>query len=387
MGSLQGPVLCPSVHAKLAGLFSLPMIGPMNVRCFRSEFWGFKELGGGSGGGAKVKPGILSCNVHMRKCKTAVHCSFNSSSNDSSGSAAENFNEKDEDYVNSSIVEAVEVKSGADGFIIKMRDGRHLRCVHNNPQGGHLPEYAPHPAIVLKMEDGTGLLLPIIVCKSLYSDYGRMQCYFSFFDSYIILSNVNFCYVFIGSGDAERFTNGSHAQCSHSMSFSHLNFAALPLNARPTLYQVVKEMVDKMGYEVWLDMSGLQEEFMRHISLSCILLRHVGNEAESMSFDLRPSDAINIAVRCKVPIQVNKYLAFSDGMRVVESGKLSTQFPLDGQIFAELDKPSGQPCVETQEFNLLHEMLKAVNEERYQDAALWRDQLNQLRSGKNVNNR
>ena len=58
----------------------------------------------------------------------------------------------------------VEVKSGADGFMIKMRDGRHLRCVHNNPQGGHLPDYAPHPAIVLKMEDGTGLLLPIIVC-------------------------------------------------------------------------------------------------------------------------------------------------------------------------------------------------------------------------------
>lgn len=61
-------------------------------------------------------------------------------------------------------VYVVEVKSGADGFMVKMRDGRQLRCVHNNPQGGHLPDYAPHPAIVLKMEDGTGLLLPIIVC-------------------------------------------------------------------------------------------------------------------------------------------------------------------------------------------------------------------------------
>lgn len=62
----------------------------------------------------------------------------------------------------------VEVKSGPDGFIIKMRDGKHLRCAHNNPQGGHLPDYAPHPAIVLKMEDGTGLLLPIIVCMHSY---------------------------------------------------------------------------------------------------------------------------------------------------------------------------------------------------------------------------
>lgn len=63
----------------------------------------------------------------------------------------------------------VEVKSGPEGFIIKMRDGKHLKCAHNNPQGGHLPDYAPHPAIVLKMEDGTGLLLPIIVCMCISS--------------------------------------------------------------------------------------------------------------------------------------------------------------------------------------------------------------------------
>lgn len=78
------------------------------------------------------------------------------------------------------------MKSGADGFIIKMRDGRHLRCVHNNPQGGHLPDYAPHPAIVLKMEDGTGLLLPIIVCMSLYFSFYRGNFFLGFdFDNYI----------------------------------------------------------------------------------------------------------------------------------------------------------------------------------------------------------
>lgn len=58
----------------------------------------------------------------------------------------------------------VEVRSGKDGFVIKMRDGRHLKCVPSNPQCGHIPDYAPQPAIVLRMEDGTGLLLPIIVC-------------------------------------------------------------------------------------------------------------------------------------------------------------------------------------------------------------------------------
>ncbi|KAF7829638.1 bifunctional nuclease 1-like [Senna tora] len=193
MGSLQGPVVYPSVRAKLAGFCSLPMIGLMNVRCIRSEFWGLKELRG-----SKAKVSILSCQLNAWKCKT-VQCSFNSSSN-GSGSMAENFNERDEDYVNSSVLEAIEVKSGADGFMIKMRDGRHLRCVHNNRQGGHLLDYAPHPAIVLKIEDGTSLLLPIIVLEM---------------PSVLLMAAIRNVQI-----------------------------------ARPTLYQVVREMVDKMGYEV-----------------------------------------------------------------------------------------------------------------------------------------
>ncbi|KAK8678441.1 hypothetical protein V6N13_143940 [Hibiscus sabdariffa] len=56
-----------------------------------------------------------------------------------------------------------EVKCGPDGFMIKIRDGRHF---HNSPQSGHLRDYALHHAIVLKVEDGTGLLLPIIwICQ------------------------------------------------------------------------------------------------------------------------------------------------------------------------------------------------------------------------------
>ncbi|KAE9600110.1 putative bifunctional nuclease domain-containing protein [Lupinus albus] len=321
MGSLQGPAVCTSVHAKLASFCSLPMIGPMNVRFIRSEFWGIKEPCGG-----KAKPSTLSCLVNMRK---GVQCIFNSPSN-GNGSTAENFNENDEDYVNSSVIEAVEVKSGADGFIINMRDGRHLRCIHNNPQGGHLPDYAPHPAIVLKMEDGTDLLLPIIVSEM---------------PSVLLMAALH----------------------------------NVPI-ARPTLYQVVQDMVDKMGYEVRLVRvtTRVHEAYFAQLYLT-----KVGNEAKCVSFDLRPSDAINIAVRCKVPIQVNKCLAYSDGMRVIETVKLSMQLPsLDGRLFTEMDRPSDQPSTETVEFNLLHNMLKAVVEERYQDAALWRDKLNQLRGGK-----
>nr|KAJ0225285.1 hypothetical protein LSAT_V11C100007450 [Lactuca sativa] len=155
MSSLQGPVVCPSVQRKQGGIHAIPAINGSLTKAkgLRSGMWGFR--------------GVYSHRIHIhnqsRSKTNSITCTFSSSSN-GNGSMAESFNENDSDYVDSSVVEAVEVKSGPEGFMIKMRDGRHLRCAHNNPQGGHVPDYAPHPAIVLKMEDGTGILLPIIVC-------------------------------------------------------------------------------------------------------------------------------------------------------------------------------------------------------------------------------
>ncbi|CAH8313425.1 unnamed protein product [Eruca vesicaria subsp. sativa] len=283
--------------------------------------------------GQRIKSRV-TLRLYPRGCcggKSGVKCVFSSHS-DGNGSTAENFNENDEEYVDSSIVEAVEVKSGAEGFMVKMRDGRQLRCVHNNPQGGHLPDYAPHPAIVLKMEDGTGLLLPIIVLEM---------------PSVLLMAAMTNVQI-----------------------------------ARPTMYQVVKEMVDKMGYEVRLVRvtKRVHEAYYAQLYLS-----KVGNASDCISFDLRPSDAINIAVRCKVPIQVNKYLAYSDGMRVIESGKLSQQTPAsDGLLFTEQDRPNGQACLDTKEFNILSNMMQAVNEERYDEAAEWRDKLGQFRAKRNL---
>ena len=77
------------------------------------------------------------------------------------------------------------MRSGSDGFMIKMRDGKHVRCVHNSPQGGYLPDYAPHPAIVLKMEDGSNLLLPIIVRKCLPSTF-LISVHFISYDCFLV---------------------------------------------------------------------------------------------------------------------------------------------------------------------------------------------------------
>ncbi|KDP38546.1 hypothetical protein JCGZ_04471 [Jatropha curcas] len=325
MASLHGPVVCPVVRAKQAGVYTLPVNAPLvNARLVRSGLWRFKSINS-----YRTKVAVFSTQL-SRQGRYSVRCCLSSSS-DGNGSTAENFNENDEDYVNSSVVEAVEVKSGADGFTIKMRDGRHLRCIHNNPQGGHLPDYAPHPAIVLKMEDGTGLLLPIIVLEM---------------PSVLLMAAVRNVQI-----------------------------------ARPTLYQVVKEMIEKMGYEVRLVRvtKRVHEAYFAQLYLT-----KVGNETECISFDLRPSDAINIAVRCKVPIQVNKYLAYSDGMRVIESGKLTHSPGSDGLLFTELDRPTGKPCLDTKEFDLVRNMMTAVIEERYQDAAQWRDELCQFRAQRNL---
>ncbi|MBA0567550.1 hypothetical protein Golob_005103 [Gossypium lobatum] len=312
MVCLQGPVICPAVDSKQVGVYTLPFNGPFpRTRLHRSDIWGYRGIVDGKG-----KPrGISGHLKRRRRFNTSVQCIFSSSS-DGNGSMAENFNENNEDYVNSSVVEAVEVRSGADGFMIKMRDGKYLRCVHNNPQGGHLPDYAPHPAIVLKMEDGTGLLLPIIVLEM---------------PSALLMAALRNVQI-----------------------------------ARPTMYQVVKNMIDKMGYTVKLVRvtKRVHEAYFAQLYLT-----KVGDETESVCFDLRPSDAINIAVRCKVPIQVNKYLAYSDGMRVIEPGKLSTQSPAsDGLLFTELDQPSGQHCLDTEEFNIVCDLNKAINQERYKDA-------------------
>ncbi|KAL3321844.1 hypothetical protein AABB24_039460 [Solanum stoloniferum] len=318
MSSLQGPVVFPLVCGKKADTLSSPIV---KAKMLRSDFLGFNGIPRQRVNVARVPRSCLS---------KLIGCSFSSSSNDS-GSTAENFNESDDDYVNSSVVEAVEVHSGKDGFMIKMRDGSHVKCVHNNPQGVHVHNYAPNPAVVLKMEDGTGLLLPIIVLEM---------------SSVLLMAAVR------------------NVQL-----------------ARPTMYQVLKEMIEKMGYTVKLVRVTKREH---ETYLAQLHLTKLNNDAESISFDLRPSDAINIAVKCKVPIQVNKNLAYSDGVRIVESADLAPRAASsDGLLFTGPDKPAEQPSTDEKEFILVRNMLVAAVEERYRDAALWRDKLTQLRSNKN----
>ncbi|KAK1388273.1 hypothetical protein POM88_016451 [Heracleum sosnowskyi] len=67
-------------------------------------------------------------------------------------------------------------------------------------------------------------------------------------------------------------------------------------DSRPTIYDVMMEMIDKMGYAVKLVRITKR---VHEAYFSQLYLTKLEDEAENVAFDLRPSDAINIAVRCK----------------------------------------------------------------------------------------
>lgn len=98
MTSVQGSVVCPVVHAKKTGQYSVPVNSPSvkTTKVLRSGFRGSAM--------------ICSRQVHVAwlprpEISTTIKCSFSSSSN-GNGSRAENFSENDADYVNSIVLEA-----------------------------------------------------------------------------------------------------------------------------------------------------------------------------------------------------------------------------------------------------------------------------------------
>ncbi|MBA0808057.1 hypothetical protein Gohar_023821 [Gossypium harknessii] len=72
-------------------------------------------------------------------------------------------------------------------------------------------------------------------------------------------------------------------------------------------------------------------------------------------------------------------------MRVIESGKLSIQSTASDVLpHAELDQPSGQPCLDSEEFKIVGDLNEAISQERYKDAADLRDKLDKFRAARNL---
>ncbi|GLT82572.1 hypothetical protein SLE2022_009360 [Rubroshorea leprosula] len=138
----------------------------------------------------------------------------------------------------------------------------------------------------------------------------------------------------------------------------------------PDLFQFVTNVVEKLGYEV--RMVRITDRVMN----TYFAKLYIGKPGESdiLSVDARPSDAINLANRCKAPIYVNKQIVLADAVRI---GRVHDRKP-SYDVF--LDSAADGPDLLSTELELVRNIELAVKEERYDDAAMWRDKLMKLRN-------
>ncbi|XVE82418.1 hypothetical protein DITRI_Ditri16bG0003300 [Diplodiscus trichospermus] len=142
----------------------------------------------------------------------------------------------------------------------------------------------------------------------------------------------------------------------------------------PDLFFLVKNVVQKLGYEV--KMVRITERVVN--TYFAKLYFGKPGENDVISVDARPSDAINMANRCKAPIYVNKQIVLEDAIRIgYGMGRVRNTKPTYDVL---LDSAADGPDLLTEELDLMRNMNLAVKEERYSDAAMLRDKLMKLRN-------
>uniref|UniRef100_A0A1D1YT47 Uncharacterized protein Rv1829/MT1877 n=1 Tax=Anthurium amnicola TaxID=1678845 RepID=A0A1D1YT47_9ARAE len=135
----------------------------------------------------------------------------------------------------------------------------------------------------------------------------------------------------------------------------------------------IRNLMGTLDYEV--KMSRITKRVINTYYAQIFL----GKPAERATFsvDSRPSDAINIAIQCQAPIYVSKDIVLKDAIKIVygtwRGNGVKTVYDVS------LDSATEGPDVLAEELDLISKMNTAVIEERYKDAAIWRDQLTKLR--------
>ncbi|CAI5498347.1 unnamed protein product [Closterium sp. Naga37s-1] len=240
---------------------------------------------------------------------------------------------------------AASVSSSGDALLVGMTDGISFKCAHNLMDGVRLPEYPAQPAAVLKLEDGSRILLPILIPH---------------LSSQMLIDSVR----------------------------------GVPLG-RPTVYMLMRDMIELMGYEISLirithrdgDAYCARAYLSKVSADSSTATTNSSTGPAMMSLDMRPSDAINLAARAKVPIQVRKSLAVADGVRIVGMVRSAVAPGHGGRllrrqqrvVLTSEDMPDLEDLSLADEFALVRLMEEAAQHERYGDAAKIKDQLMKLR--------
>ncbi|KAJ8567665.1 hypothetical protein K7X08_019873 [Anisodus acutangulus] len=141
----------------------------------------------------------------------------------------------------------------------------------------------------------------------------------------------------------------------------------------PDQFLLVRNLLLEFGYEV--KMVKITER-VTSTYFARIFFQKAG-ENDIISVDTRPSDAINVARRCKAPIFVNKQIVLTDATRIGYGMDRSSRIKSTYDVL--LDSASDGPDLLSEELRMLRNMNLAVNEERYNDAAMWKDKLMRLR--------
>ncbi|KAJ0236613.1 Wound-responsive family protein [Hirschfeldia incana] len=145
----------------------------------------------------------------------------------------------------------------------------------------------------------------------------------------------------------------------------------------PDEFHFVSSLVDKLGHEV--KMVKLTSRVFNTYYASLYLGKPGDNNV--ISIDSRPSDAINVARACQAPIYVNKTIVLEDAIKIGYGGRPQSTKPIFNVI---LDSAPDGPDPISEELKLVRNMDLASKEERYIDAAMWRDRLKKLQNSSSV---
>uniref|UniRef100_A0A6N2N6H8 BFN domain-containing protein n=1 Tax=Salix viminalis TaxID=40686 RepID=A0A6N2N6H8_SALVM len=141
-------------------------------------------------------------------------------------------------------------------------------------------------------------------------------------------------------------------------------------------FQLVGNVAEELGYDV--KMVRITER-VANTYFARLCFSKPG-ESDILSVDARPSDAINVANRCKAPIYISKQIVLTDAIRIGYGvGRARNSKPIY-DVF--LDSAADGPDSLGEELDLVRNMNLAIKEERYTDAAMWRDKLTELRKSR-----
>jgi len=237
---------------------------------------------------------------------------------------------EEDDYVEAQVLDAVRMVPSGNQLFMTMANGREVEVIHVNPTAGRLLYHSGTPTIFLRMAHDKELLLPIVVGE-------------------------------VAVGLLMKAVREEHGQQS-----------------RPNHYELMQQLVKVMQFEV-RDVRVTQRVVDTYYAR--IFLAKPGSN-EMVSVDARPSDAINLAVRCKVPILVSRSIVVNDAVRLAaDPAQFGGRSVRARNAISDpaMDRALEGPDSTAEEMALVAQLMAAVEREEYATAANIRDMLANFR--------